>query len=96
MLVDPVFAYDRIVIPVGTRVLGHVARRTSVSKRRRTLAMLSGDFTPLHDIVLQFETVVLADGQLLSMSTEVSSGTEQVTLKLADVVRISPSRTAVS
>ena len=83
VLVDPVFAYDRIVIPAGTRVLGHVARRTSVSKKRRTFAMLSGDFTPLHDTLLQFETVVLADGRLLPMSTEVSPGTEQVTLKLA-------------
>ena len=83
VLVDPVFAYDRIVIPAGTRVLGHVARRTSVSKKRRTLTMLSGDFTPLHDILLQFETVLLADGRSLPVSTQVAPGTEQVTLKLA-------------
>ena len=83
VLVDPVFAYDRIVIPAGTRVLGRVARRTSVSKKRRTLAMLSGDFTPLHDIVLQFETIVLADGRFLPVSTEVSPGIGQVALRVA-------------
>jgi hypothetical protein len=83
VLVDPVFAYDRIVIPAGTRVLGHVAQRTGVSKKRRTLAMVSGDFTPLHDILLQFETIVLADGRSLPVSTQVSPGTERVTLRLA-------------
>lgn len=83
VLVEPVFAYDRIVIPVGTRVLGHVARRTSVSTKRRTLAMLSGDFTPLHDILLNFESIVFADGRSLPVTTEVSPGTEQVTLTRA-------------
>jgi hypothetical protein len=84
VLVDPVFAYDRIVIPAGTRVLGHVAQRTRVSKKRHALAMVSGDFTPLHDILLQFETVVFADGRSLAVTTDVSPDTEQVTLKLAD------------
>ena len=84
VLVDPIFAYDRIVIPIGTRVLGHVERRTAVSKKRRALAMLSGDFTPLHDILLQFDAIVLADGRTLPVRTQVSAGTEQVTLKLAD------------
>jgi hypothetical protein len=83
VLVDPVFAYDRIVLPAGTRVLGHVERRTSVSNKRRVAAMLSGDFTPLHDILLQFDAVVLADGRTLPVRTQVSPGTEQVTLKVA-------------
>src|SRR5947207_3134466 len=39
VLVDPVFAYDRIVVPAGTPVLGHVERRTGVSKKRRVFAM---------------------------------------------------------
>ncbi len=84
VLVDPIFAYDRIVIPIGTRVLGHVERRTAVAKKRRALAMLSGDFTPLHDILLQFDAIVLADGRTLPVRTQVSAGTAQVTLKLAD------------
>ncbi len=84
VLVDPIFACDRIVIPIGTRVLGHVERRTAVSKKRRALAMLSGDFTPLHDILLQFDAIVLADGRTLPVRTQVSAGTEHVTLTLAD------------
>jgi hypothetical protein len=83
VLADPVFAYDRIVIPAGTRVLGHVEQRTGVSKKQRALAMLSGDFTPRHDILLQFDTVVLGDGRTLPVRTQVARGTEQVTLRLA-------------
>jgi hypothetical protein len=83
IVVEPVFAYDRIVIPAGARVLGHVARRASVSKKRRTLAMLGGDFTPLHDILLEFDTIVFSDGRQLPVRTEVSRGTEQVSLQLA-------------
>src|SRR6185503_9227040 len=75
VLVDPIFACDRIVIPVGTRVLGHVERRTAVSKKRRALAMLSGDFTPLHEILLQFDTIALPDGRTLPVRTQVSRGT---------------------
>src|SRR5262245_31726415 len=84
VLVDPVFAWDRIVIPAGTRVLGHVEQRVGVSGKRRALAMLSGDFTPLHDIRLQFDAIVLADGRTLPIRTQVAPGTEQVTLKLAE------------
>jgi hypothetical protein len=83
VVVDPVFAYDRIVIPAGSRVVGHVERRTGVSKKRRALAMLSGDFTPIHDILLQFDSVVLPDGRTLSVRTQVSRGTGAVTLKIA-------------
>src|SRR4029079_13595270 len=63
VVVDPVFAYDRIVIPPGTRVRGHVEQRNGVSKKRRALAMLGGDFTPLHDILVQFDEIVLTDGR---------------------------------
>jgi hypothetical protein len=83
VLVEPVFSYDRIVIPAGTRVLGHVEQRTGVSKKRRALAMLSGDFTSLHDILLQFDAIVFGDGRTLPVRTQVAAGTEQVTLTVA-------------
>ena len=84
MLVDPVFVYDRAVIPVGTRLIGHVDRREGVSKKRRSLAMLSGDFTPLHDIGVRFDDLMLADGRRLPVRTEVSAGIERVTLAVAE------------
>src|SRR2546423_9145333 len=63
--------------------MGQVERRAGVSKKRRTVAMLQGDFTPLHQILLQFDAIVLADGRTVPVHTQVSAGTEQVTLNVA-------------
>jgi hypothetical protein len=84
IVVDPVFVYDRTVIPAGTRVRGHVHRRDAVPRKQRMASMLSGDFTPLHDIELQFDTLVLADGRRLPVSTQASPGTERITLAVAE------------
>src|SRR5206468_2792511 len=56
-LVEPVYAYDRIVLPVGAQVTGHVARLEDPAKMSRTRALLSGDFSPRRVIVLQFDSV---------------------------------------
>src|SRR5205809_5583391 len=34
-LVEPVYVYDRIVLPIGTRVTGHIERIDRPSKKRR-------------------------------------------------------------
>jgi hypothetical protein len=60
-LVDPLYAYDRIVVPAGTPVLGHIAALEEPSGFARTRAMLAGDFTPRRRVVLQFDTLVLGD-----------------------------------
>ena len=87
VVVDPIYAFDRVVIPAGARVRGHVEQRTGVSKSRRALAMLSGDFTPLHDILVQFDSVVLDEGRIIPLRTQAASGTERVTLTLAEGAR---------
>jgi len=84
VVVHPIYSYDRVVIPAGTRVLGHVERREAVSKKRRALAMLSGDFTPLHDVLLQFDTIVLTDGRTWPIRTQGSPGTEAVARSVSE------------
>ena len=85
VLVDPVFAHDRIVIPTGTRVLGHVERAhwrvEEAARRSPCSAVTSRRFTTSF---LQFDAIVLADGRTLPVRTQVSAGTEQVTLKVAE------------
>ena len=61
-LVDPLYAYDRIVVPAGTKVLGRIAALEQPSTLSRTRAMLAGDFTPRRRVVLEFDTLVLPDG----------------------------------
>jgi hypothetical protein len=72
-LVEPLYAYDRVVVPAGTRVLGHVAALEAPSKVARTRAILSGDLTPLRHIVLQFDTLVFDDGPRVEMRTLVKT-----------------------
>jgi hypothetical protein len=72
-LVEPLYAYDRVVVPAGTRVLGHVAALEAPSKVARTRAILSGDLTPLRHIVLQFDTLVFEDGRRVDMRTVVKT-----------------------
>src|SRR5579864_4831507 len=43
-LLEPVFAFDREVVPAGTIVQGEVSRVQPYSKWQRTRAILNGDF----------------------------------------------------
>ncbi len=72
-LVEPIYAYDRIVVPAGTTVLGHIAALEDPSKVARTQTMLQGDFTPHRQVVLQFDTLVLDDGHRVAIETQVKA-----------------------
>ena len=72
-LVEPLFAYDRIVVPAGTKVVGHVAAIEGPSKLVRTRAILSGNLTPPRHVVLQFDTLVLDDGPAVAVQTVVKA-----------------------
>ncbi len=74
-LVDPVYVYDRVVLPAGTAVEGHIAEIGGVPTRLRLTAMLSGNFTPPREVRAQFDIVVLRDGSRLSIHTAPSRGT---------------------
>ena len=60
MIVQPVYAYDRLVIPAGTRVTGHIAALDGPSKVTRLRAILSGDLSPPRSVHFQFDTLILA------------------------------------
>jgi hypothetical protein len=77
-LVEPVYVFDRMVIPAGSQVLGHVTTVEGISKVRRMLAIANGDFTPLRKAHVDFDTVVLKDGTKLPLHTTVSGGVPNV------------------
>jgi hypothetical protein len=72
-IVDPIYAFDREVIPYGTEVLGKVTGLEPVGKWKRLSSMLGGDFTPLHDPEITFDTLFLPDGKRLAIKTSVVS-----------------------
>jgi hypothetical protein len=82
-VVEPVYAYDRIVIPVGTRVRGHVAGIDSGSALLRTRAYLGGNFSPPKHAVLQFDTLLLDDGRDRPIGTVAVGGVPNVTREVA-------------
>ena len=84
-LVDPVYVFDRVVLPAGSVVEGHIAEIGGVPARRRLTAILSGNFTPPREVRAQFDALVLSDGSRLSLRTSPSRGT-------AHTVRIAKQR----
>jgi hypothetical protein len=76
--VQPIYAFDKLVIPVGTKVSGQITRIEPVSTGKRTLAALDADFTPSHAIDVTFSELILADGRHIPIHTVVTPGSGQV------------------
>ena len=83
-LLEPVYAYDRVVLPAGTEAVGHVESVENMPRGARVRAILAGDFTPPCRIVLQFDTLVMGDGRRILVQTSATEGTENVVLRSAD------------
>lgn len=75
---EPVYAYDRIVVPAGATVTGRVAKLEGPSRASRALMMAGGDFTPARRVTVEFDTLILPDGQRRSISTVVTNETGRV------------------
>src|SRR5215475_1732001 len=76
-VIEPVFAFDREVIPVGTELEGKVVRLQSVGKWKKISSLLGGDFTPLHEPVIEFRTLVFSDGTRIDLETSVVPAAEK-------------------
>jgi hypothetical protein len=75
---QPVYAFDRIVIPMGTEVLGRIAKIEELSKKQKTFSALDADFTPYHQLELEFNELVLPDGKHIPVHTVVTRESGQV------------------
>jgi type IV secretory pathway VirB10-like protein len=77
-IVEPVYAFDHIVVPVGSEVIGEITKIESLSEGKRTLAVLNADFTPLRKVEVGFHELVLPDGRRFPLHTSVAPGSGQV------------------
>ena len=77
-VVEPIYVFDRMAIPAGTQVLGHVSSIEPLSRKRRALAIANGDFTPLRKAHVVFDTLVLKDGTRLPLHASVSEGVPDI------------------
>jgi hypothetical protein len=77
-VVEPVYVFDHLVVPVGSQIRGEVTKIAPVSGGRRTLAGLDGDFAPARAIEVRFTDLTLADGKHLALKTTVTPGSGQI------------------
>jgi hypothetical protein len=69
---EPVYVFDKLLIPVGTGVNGMVSAIDAVSRRTRTLEAMDGNFSPVRAVHVRFDEMVMGDGHRISMQTEAS------------------------
>jgi hypothetical protein len=77
-LVDPVYAFDKLVVPVGSEITGQITAIEGPSNGKRTLDALDADFTPARKITIEFDSLVLPDGKNIPIQTTVTPGSGQV------------------
>jgi hypothetical protein len=82
-LMQPVYAFDHLVLPLGTRVEGRISKIGRPSGKQLTFSILNADFTPLRPIQVSFDQIVLADGTHMPLHAAVVPGSGQV-IRLVD------------
>ena len=76
-VVQPVYVFDRLVIPVGTVATGQISSISPVPGRTRTLDALNADFTPPISS-RRFQRTRSADGRHIDLHATVVPGSGQV------------------
>jgi hypothetical protein len=77
-VMQPVYVFDRLVIPVGTVATGRISAIDPVSVRGRTLSALNADFTPPHKLTVVFDELILPDGHHIVLHATIVPGSGQV------------------
>lgn len=77
-IVEPVYAFDKLVIPVGTEVNGKITQIDPVSAKKRTTAALDANFSPNHKFHVMFDELIFADGKHIPFQATITPGSGQV------------------
>jgi hypothetical protein len=77
-VVQPVYVFDRLVIPVGTTATGRISAIDPIPGPTRVLSAMNADFTPPHKLAVVFEELILPDGRHMDLHATTVPGTGQV------------------
>jgi len=69
---EPIYAFDKLLIPAGSEVIGKITEIDSVPKKTRTLAAMNADFSPQHKLQIELEDLVAPDGRRLPIHAVIS------------------------
>jgi len=75
---DPLYAFDKLVVPAGAEVTGKITKIEPVSAARRTAAALDADFTPSRKIDVGFDEMILPGGKHIPVRTSVTLASGRV------------------
>src|SRR5271156_4672110 len=78
LVAEPVYAFDKLVVPVGTGVTGAIIQLEGVSAVKRTLGVLNAEFTPARQVQVEFDDLALTGGQHIPIHTTVTLGSGRV------------------
>jgi hypothetical protein len=76
--VEPIYAFDKLVIPAGTMVNGKIAAIDPVPMKTRVMDATDGNFSPLRHYQVEFDELVMADGRDLQLQTVASPAPDGV------------------
>lgn len=82
-LVDPLYAYDRIVIPAGAVVTGRIAALQPEGRWARLRTIASGSFSRQRTVVLIFESIGMPDGRAIPIHALVTQAVSRVDRQVA-------------
>ena len=77
-IAEPVYAFDKLVVPAGSTVSGSVTRIDGVPALKRTMAALNANFSPARNVEITFDELVLPDGRRVPLRTLVSPASQGV------------------
>jgi hypothetical protein len=75
---EPVYAFDKLLVPAGTAVNGKVSAIDGVPKKVRTLDAMDGNFSPIRGVHVQFDELVMPDGRVVPIQTVASPAPDGV------------------
>lgn len=76
-VIEPIYAFDKVVVPAGSTVTGKIDRVDGVSAGKRTAAALDANFTPNRKVHVTFDQLTLPGGKIIPIQTDVTPGTGQ-------------------
>jgi hypothetical protein len=77
-IIEPIYAFDKLLIPAGTEVSGKISEIGGVSVSKRTVAALDANLTPSRSITVEFTELLFTDGKRIAIQTRVVPGSGQV------------------
>ncbi len=76
--IEPVYAFDKLLIPPGTVVNGKISAIDRVPGKTRALEATDGNFSPVRGVHVQFDELVMGDGKHVALQTVASPAPDGV------------------